>query len=407
MTAIPRSLHRLARATALVGVVACASSPTNAQDPFADAVTSFTAGSNGGFNSGALPQIVLGPPQGAGLTQGSTDVLALGSGGSIVLRFDLPVVCDGPGADLTIFENAFHSGSPSGPLFTEYAFVELSQDGVSFIPVAHDTTTHAGLAGQTPVLSSTDNGIDPLDPTVSGGDHFDLASVGLAWARYVRITDVAGAIPDVGDLPQFSIAPNAGFDLDAAAALHACDPGALPSPTPSATASFTATATPSSPADATATATASSTPSATATRTAAMHDVAALGRKPLRIDLRTGAATASKRLRVAVRNADASGELPIRLVANACQAVVGIAVDFDRRLVGDQDTGLVRAGRSRSALLTVTVAAAAIDTPDRNVPASCPLTITAVAQPPGGIDPRPLDNSAVIDLRLLDRGDFR
>jgi hypothetical protein len=195
-------------------------------------------------------------------------VLALGSGGSVTLRFDLPVICDGPGADFTVFENAFHSGSPSGPLFTEFAYVAVSQDGVQFVELPYEAGTGLGLAGQKEVFSSPENSIDPLDPSVSGGDQFDLAGTGLSWAAYVRVTDVAGAIRDFGDLPQFSIEPNAGADLDAIAALHACDPAAVDSPTPTATATPplagdtpTATATPPLAADtATATATDTDTP---------------------------------------------------------------------------------------------------------------------------------------------------
>ncbi len=212
-----------------LGALLALAQPTHAQDPFADAVASLTPGMHGGFGS---QQLVLGPPHGTGLLQGSFDILALGSGGSIVLRFDLPVICDGPGADFTVFENVFHAGSERGPLFTEFGFVAVSQDGVNFIEFPFDATTHAGLAGRAPVLSNPENGIDPLDPSVSGGDAFDLAAVGLTWAAYVRITDVAGVIPDFGDMPQFSISPNAGFDLDAVAALHGCDPSSISSPTP-------------------------------------------------------------------------------------------------------------------------------------------------------------------------------
>jgi hypothetical protein len=223
------------QAAACLAVALCVGA-ARAQDPFADAVAAYTPGVNGGFGDDQLPDILLGAPRGAGDVQGSFDVLALGSGGSVTLRFDLPVICDGPGVDFTVFENAFHSGSPSGPLFTEYTYVAVSQDGEHFVELAYDAATGAGLAGQTPVFSDPDNGISPLDPAVSGGDTFDLAGSGLAWAAYVRITDVGGAIRDFGDLPQFSIAPNAGADLDAIAALHACDPASAASPTPTATA---------------------------------------------------------------------------------------------------------------------------------------------------------------------------
>jgi len=236
-------LH-LPRATvAATLLLACtAGAPARAQDPFADGVAGFAPGTNGEFGAELLPDIVLGPPRGAGAIQGSFDVVALGIGGSIVLRFDLPVICDGPGADFIVFENAFHSGSPSGPLFTEYVYVAVSQDGATFVELPYDAETGAGLAGQHPVYSSPDNDISPIDPAVSGGDAFDLAATGLAWAAYVRVTDVGGAIRDFGDLPQFSVAPNAGADLDAIAAVHACDPSTAASPTPTATATPAGTA---------------------------------------------------------------------------------------------------------------------------------------------------------------------
>lgn len=236
------SLARLAGAVALAGG---AGAPVYAHDPFAAAVFDYQPGSNGGFGADLLPDIVLGPPRGGGATQGSLHVLALGIGGSITLEFAPRAICNGPGPDFTIFENVFHIGSMAGPLFTEYAYVAVSRDGVEFVDFPFDAATGVGLAGRTAVFSHPDNGIDPLDPTVSGGDTFDLDSVGLDWVRYVRITDVAGAIPDVGDMPQFTLPPNAGFDLDAAAALHPCDPGALASPTPTATLAPSPVATPS------------------------------------------------------------------------------------------------------------------------------------------------------------------
>jgi hypothetical protein len=244
-------------------------SPARAQDPFADAVVAYEPGVNGGFGSDLLPDILLGPPRAGGPTQGSLDVLALGIGGSVILRFDLPVICDGPGADFTVFENAFRIGSLAGPLFTEFAYVAVSQDGVLFTEFPFDADTGIGLAGRTPVLSHPDNGISALDPAVSGGDLFDLADIGLAWASHVKITDVAGAIPDVGDMPQFTLVPNAGFDLDALAAVNACDPSAIDSPTPTPTHTQVPTAPSPTPTavDATATATPpeGTTPSPTAT----------------------------------------------------------------------------------------------------------------------------------------------
>ena len=50
-------------------------------------------------------------------------------------------------------------------------------------------------------------------PEGSGGDSFDLADVGLTWARYVRIDGADFVDGPVG-------ANNFGFDLDAVAAVN-------------------------------------------------------------------------------------------------------------------------------------------------------------------------------------------
>ncbi len=208
-----------------------------AQDPFADAVVEYQVGEFGGFGSEFLPDVVLGPPVGGGAMQQSLDVVSLGNGGVITLRFDLPVICDGPGPDLVVFENTFLAQTPMGPLpFEEFGIVSVSQDGETFIDFPWTADPPSGFAGRTPVFSTPENGIDPLDPEAAGGDVFDLADVGLGWAAYVRITDPGLAVVDPGN--NFR-GDQAGFDLDAIAALHACDPGggATPtaSPTPTAT----------------------------------------------------------------------------------------------------------------------------------------------------------------------------
>lgn len=210
-----------------------------AQDPFADAVVSFTPGAGSGFGAELLPDVVLGPPRGGGAVQQSLDVVSLGNDGVITVRFDLPVICDGRGADFTVFENAFHVNTPSGPVFEEFGIVAVSQDGVDFVELPYDAISHGGLAGRVPVLSDPDNGIDPLQPAESGGDSFDLATVGLAWVAYVRITDPGAAIPDPGN--RIPPGDKGGFDLDAVAALHACDPAGAATPTPTLTPLPTAT----------------------------------------------------------------------------------------------------------------------------------------------------------------------
>jgi len=213
-----------------------------AGDPYADAVVGYSPGTDGGFKSGFLPGIVLGPPEGAGLFQGGLDVVSLGLSGEIVVEFTDNLVVDGPGVDFIVFENAFledDNGVTVAP-FMEPARVAVSQDGVHWAPFsacaldpAEAAEFHPGCAGVYPVLSKPVAGfphasipsevpiaalvgqdIDTLQiPAGAGGDAFDLAEVGLAWARFVRIESAGFATSP-------AVAPTVGADLDAVAAVH-------------------------------------------------------------------------------------------------------------------------------------------------------------------------------------------
>ena len=198
-----------------------------ASDPFADFVEEVLPGDNAGFGSEELPDIVLGPPQGAGEVRGSSDVLSLGNSGSIVLGFDAPVICDGPGADFTIFENAFLAGSL---VFSELAYVAVSQGGESFVEFPVDRETGTGFAGRSPVYSNPTNGIDPRDTGLAGGDSFDLADIDIASAAFIRIVDAGPEVDDPGNaLPPGN---TAGFDLDAVVILNPCPGFETPTPDP-------------------------------------------------------------------------------------------------------------------------------------------------------------------------------
>jgi len=181
--------------------------------PWADAVASFTPGEGAGFGGNYFPANVLGPPdQSAGINEYSSsnkpqEILSLGKGGEIVLSFDDNYIVDGEGADFTVFENAFISVLDNKP-FVEAGIVAVSQDGRNFVEFPYDTATWAGLAGVTP----TKDNLNFTDPSVSGGDQFDLAAVGLEWARFVKITDL-GDIKKEGPW-------NGDFDLDAVVAIN-------------------------------------------------------------------------------------------------------------------------------------------------------------------------------------------
>ena len=183
---------------------------------FATGMVSFSKGNGPTTGQALLPDIVLGPPKGAGEKQGSLDVATLGNGGSITLSFDPSRIIDGDGADFIVFENAFNVGGDPTKPFAELATVEVSDDGVNFHGFKCTATEYpyGSCAGWHPVYANADtNHIDPTDPKVAGGDAFDLADLGLKEVRFVRITDRA----DLQGL-------NGTFDLDAVSIVHASCP---------------------------------------------------------------------------------------------------------------------------------------------------------------------------------------
>lgn len=188
-------------------------------DRFVTKVVSFTPGQCAGFGAAQMPSIVMGPPVGAGDLKGSFDVVSLGLGGEIVVSFEPNAIVDEPGPDFIVFENAFYAaGNPSEPA-ADLAEVSVSDDGVTWTTLPCTPTAKApyGLcAGWHPVYSAPGNGISPLEPGKAGGEAYDLAEVGVASARFLRIKDVARGSCDVEPKPN-----NAGFDLDAVAILHA------------------------------------------------------------------------------------------------------------------------------------------------------------------------------------------
>lgn len=195
------------------GLAVSGCDPTAPPTRFISCVLSFEPGKGAGYGEDQLPQVIEGPPTGAGTSKGSTDVLSLGGGGEIAFGFGGNAIVDGPGADFIVFENSFYiGGDPMSP-FAEPGTVSVSDDGQTWVdfPCQKDAYPYTGCAGWHPVISNPDNGISPFDPATAGGDAFDLADLGLSRARYVRVRDVSF----------YGAAPTEGFDLDAAAIVHA------------------------------------------------------------------------------------------------------------------------------------------------------------------------------------------
>jgi hypothetical protein len=177
-------------------------------------VESFEAGEAAGYGEDQYPEIIYGEPLGNGETQGGINVLSLGRGGSITIGFGGNAIVDGPGVDFTVFENPFLHGANGDQVFSELAEVSVSADGQTWFafPCASEAKPPVGCAGYAPVFANGDIGISSVDPTVSGGDQFDLATIGVnEEIRFVRIQDVQGG----------GAAPTAGFDLDGVAIVNA------------------------------------------------------------------------------------------------------------------------------------------------------------------------------------------
>ena len=180
------------------------------------------------------------------VTLGDLDQTEINGGaapGEITLIFDTPIR-NGVGADLAVFENGLLESGPSA-LFAEFAYVEVSSDGVNFAPFASDSLTanpvsaygtvdvtnvfnlagkhinngaFEGVAGDS---WGTPFDLDDLvaDPLVTGG-LLDLGAI-----THVKIVD----IPGTGDFLDGDGAPiydawltqgSGGFDLEAVGALN-------------------------------------------------------------------------------------------------------------------------------------------------------------------------------------------
>jgi hypothetical protein len=245
---VARALAALVAASVAILASSCGSTaaPSSANDA-GDVLESGSASSTdagalpadasytiGEASAASMPGIVEGPPVGGGSDHGSTDVVSLGNGGSIVVSFGPNAIVDGPGPDFIVFENPFWiDGNPSG-VYAEPGEVSVSDDGATWQsfpctptddPSASDGTgtepPYGACAGWHIVYSSPANGISPLAPATAGGDAFDLADLGVKHARYVRIVDMTReACPDAGaDEPTAN-----GFDLDAVAIVNAQQP---------------------------------------------------------------------------------------------------------------------------------------------------------------------------------------
>jgi hypothetical protein len=164
---------------------------------------------------------------------GQNGVVSLGDSGIATLTFQ-NAVFNGPGFDFAVFENGFYTGSPLA--FLEFAFVEVSSDGNTFVrfPVTSNIPDTAQMA-MTGVDCSLVNNL--AGKYVFGyGTPFDLEelknepNLNVNAITHIRLIDVVGTInPQHATHDQYGHKINdpyptafasSGFDLDAVGVIN-------------------------------------------------------------------------------------------------------------------------------------------------------------------------------------------
>ncbi|MFV1995487.1 MAG: PEP-CTERM sorting domain-containing protein, partial [Verrucomicrobiales bacterium] len=150
---------------------------------WADGYSDFQQGPEGyAFDN---PLDGIGAPSGNDPVNDVYDVVSLGQGGQITLTFP-QAIANGDGPDFAVFENAFNN------TFLELAYVELSQDGISFVRFPSTSLTTEPVPYWGGSLDASD--LDGLAGKylVGYGTPFDLADVDLAYATHLRLVDIVG-----------------------------------------------------------------------------------------------------------------------------------------------------------------------------------------------------------------------
>ena len=206
----------------LLTVCLSAAQSANAQTATIDMVIEFEPGEGTSFGQGPeyFPMNIYGMPSAAARPDVPAatpeEVVSLGFEGVIVVANSSQAIADRPGPDFVIFENAFEFGF--NRIYAEPGQVSVSQFGNDWHDFPCDGTTLAGCAGTVPSTGD----YEPFDAQRAGGNAFDLADLGLDWARYIRIRDVSRAVRDNTDHAFYDPTIN-GFELDAIVIINPVD----------------------------------------------------------------------------------------------------------------------------------------------------------------------------------------
>jgi hypothetical protein len=132
--------------------------------------------------------------------------------------------------------------------------------------------------------------------------------------------------------------------------------------------------------------------------------------KPVEISIGLTDASASKRLRVKVVNADPINQPGhiVRLVASDGTCPPGIIIglpDFDRRTAGAQDSVFLAPGKQGVATVNVTALSISFTPFNNRAPQRCRINLTAQSMVVGNADPEPSNNALPLEVSVTDAND--
>lgn len=171
----------------------------------------------------------------AALGKRDGSLVSLGDSGVATVTFPGKLY-NGPGPDFAVFENGFTNPANPEEAFLEFAFVEVSSDGINFVrfPAScHIDTPQIPGSG---VYANARKVNNLAGKYIAGyGTPFDLEELkgtpglDVNSVSHVRIVDVIGTVTGNGSLdnegkvindPYPTPFPSGGFDLDAVGAIH-------------------------------------------------------------------------------------------------------------------------------------------------------------------------------------------
>jgi hypothetical protein len=141
------------------------------------------------------------------------------------------------------------------------------------------------------------------------------------------------------------------------------------------------------------------------------HESYAVSIKPLKVGIRAGNASVTKKIKPAVGNADilpaadVDDMIGLTVDVSGCPGPPTVSYDFDKEMVGDQTSALVDGGKTAKATLLITFAASAVNTTNPKSPQRCTAVLSATG-PSGPGDPDTTNNDTRLVIDIIDKNDL-